>query len=362
MMKDKYLKESLNTQRLNELASKYGISNYIPGQSFDTHKNKMSAEDYETSQKLLNYYTNQKTLTDDFNYNTEKVNQNRDRTLQENAVSKEMTMKYLPEYLKLQGMGGLGVSESAVISANNDFRNARNTINADAESQKADLLKNYQDNMSVLDNGSTDDVKTIGEKYSKIRENLANDESTIIETQFQNMIGSDGKISQGDLDSLKSYVKGLKETIGEENVERLEIQLKGYSPYVRSDAQQDTHDKEVTLENYRTGVGIGDGVKVHDTYGGGYTLSDNMKIKIKDGDEGISLQEFIDRSGKSGSGGLNHGEAGWFGSEKKDSKSIAALAQKGQLSNGTIVDTNAGDGQNMWVYLNGRFYKIEKTQ
>ena len=59
MMKDKYLKESLNTQRLNELASKYGISNYMPGQSFDAHKNKMSAEDYETSQKLLNYYTNQ---------------------------------------------------------------------------------------------------------------------------------------------------------------------------------------------------------------------------------------------------------------------------------------------------------------
>ena len=362
MVKDKYLKESLNTQRLNELATKYGLSNYMPGQSFDNIKDKMSAEDYETSQKLMNYYTNQKSLTNDFNYNSEKVEQDRNRSLQENAVSKEMAMKYLPEYLKLQGMGGLGVSESSVISANNDFRNARNTINADAESRKADLLKNYQETMNAYDIGSTEELNTIGDKYRNIRENLANDESTTIETKFQGLIGSDGRISKDDYDDLLEHVKELKETIGEENVLRLQNQIKGYESYVRNDKQQETIDNSNTLENYKTGVGTSDGVKVHDTYGGGYSLSGDMKIKIKDGDEGISLQEFIDRASKSGSGGLNHGEAGWFGSEKKDSKSIADLAKKGELKDGTIVDTNAGDGQNMWVYLNGRFYKIEKTQ
>ena len=121
MVKDKYLKESLNTQRLNELAKKYNLASYVPGQSFDSVKNNMSAEDYETSQKLLNYYTNQESITDDYNYNNNIIEQNQKKTLQENAISKELAMKYLPEHLKLQGMGGLGVSESAVISANNDF-------------------------------------------------------------------------------------------------------------------------------------------------------------------------------------------------------------------------------------------------
>ena len=65
-MNDRYLKESLNTQRLNDLAKKYNLQNYIPGQSFDSVKDSMSAQDYETSQKLLNNYINQENLTNDF--------------------------------------------------------------------------------------------------------------------------------------------------------------------------------------------------------------------------------------------------------------------------------------------------------
>lgn len=359
-MNNDYLNNSMNAQRLNELAKKYKLVNYMPGQSFDSVKDSMSAEDYETSQKLLNYYTNQQTLTNDFNYNNQNIEKNRKQQLQENAISKEMTMKYLPDYLKLQGMGGLGVSESAVISANNDFRNARSTINADAELQKADLLKNYQENIVNLDAGATSETDTIRNKYEQIRSDLANDESVVIESRFQNLIGSDGKISEEDYQQLETYINGLKESVGNENVQKLQVQLKQYSPYVRTQAEQDVHNKNMILEQYRSGVGKNDGIRISSRFGGGFTLSDNMKIKIKD--DGISLQDFIDRSKKSGKDGLNYWEAGAWGSEKDKSKAIAEAARKGDLANGTIVDTNNGKGQKMWIYLNGRFYRIEVTQ
>ncbi len=219
-MKDKYLKESLNTQRLNELASKYGISNYMPGQSFDAHKNKMSAEDYETSQKLMNYYTNQKSLTDAYNYNTEMVEQNQKKVLQENAISKELAMKYLPEHLKLQGMGGLGVSESSVIEANNNFRNARNTINSEAELRKNELLKNYQDDMRNLDNSATTETQSIRDKYQALFEEnsatkLANLETLLIDKLSTMSQDSQGRISTEDKKELKEMIDNSRSEMTE---------------------------------------------------------------------------------------------------------------------------------------------------
>ena len=170
MVKDKYLKESLNYQRLNDLAKKYNLTNYMPGQSFDSVKDNMSAEDYETSQKLLNYYTNQQNLANNYQADVDTAEINRQKSIEQNRIAREKTMQYLPQYLKSQGLGGLGVSESAIISANNDFRNTSNSINTNANTLKADLLKNYQNNLGKLDEGAGEDVGIIMDKYEKIRQ------------------------------------------------------------------------------------------------------------------------------------------------------------------------------------------------
>ena len=122
-------KNTLVSDRLNELYKKYFQStDYKVGDSFESVKENMSAEDYDTSQKLLNYYSQQNSLADQYNYSNKVVEQERNKALQENSIAKEKTMKYLPEYLKLQGMGGLGLSESSIISANNNYRNQRNQV------------------------------------------------------------------------------------------------------------------------------------------------------------------------------------------------------------------------------------------
>jgi len=164
-------KNTLVSDRLNELYKKYFQStDYKVGDSFESVKKNMSAEDYDTSQKLLNYYSQQNSLADQYNYSNKVVEQERNKALQENSIAKEKTMKYLPEYLKLQGMGGLGLSESSIISANNNYRNQRNTINANADSQKADLLEKYNANINTLDQNAISDSDSIRAKYQAIRD------------------------------------------------------------------------------------------------------------------------------------------------------------------------------------------------
>ncbi len=92
MVEDKFLKESQIYQKLLDTAKKYGVADYIPGQSFDAYKDKMSAEDYEKSQKLLEYYGLQNSLTDRYDYSNKIIEQERFKALQENSIAKAMTM------------------------------------------------------------------------------------------------------------------------------------------------------------------------------------------------------------------------------------------------------------------------------
>ena len=50
-----------------------------------------------------------------------------------------------------------------------------------------------------------------------------------------------------------------------------------------------------------------------------------------------------------------------MGTERLDAQMIALAGVEGRIKDGTIVDTNKGSGQNMWIYLNGRFYQIERV-
>lgn len=186
-------------------------------------------------------------------------------------------------------------------------------------------------------------------------------ESLNLETMYQSMLSTnDGKISQEDYNALAAYVEKVGNELGEDYRKLLESTLNGYAMSIRSADEQTQADKEALIDKWRNGVS--DGFSVHSTYGGGFSVGNGMKVKIKDGDQGMSLATFAEKAKKSGGDGLNSGEAGWFGSEKKDSKAIAQLAKEGKLANGTIVDTNAGSGTKYWVYLNGYFYRVELAQ
>lgn len=312
MVKDKYLKESLNTQRLGELAKKYNLANYIPGKSFESVKNNMSAEDYETSQKLLNYYANQESITDDYNYNNNIIEQNQKKTLQENAISKELAMKYLPEHLKLQGMGGLGVSESAVISANNDFRNARNTINADAEMRKNELLKNYQDSMRTLDENSTTETQSIRDKYQAIFEEnsatkLANLETLLIDKLSTMNQDNQGRISKEDKEKLKEMINNSRDEMTESDQQIADSYIENIDERPEEEVIADKNYNEIKTSdvsfNNNGGWWIFGATDYSD--GDNFSVKDNsgFKYRIQSGGK-VDDADVIEASQKLGNGSV----------------------------------------------------------
>jgi len=356
---------------LDDLYKKYfQNTNYKIGDSFDNVKSNMTGEDWDLSQKLLDYYGQQTNLTNNYNKYNENVDRDKYINMQKNAIAYEKAKKYLPQYLKSQGLGGLGQSQTSMIQARNNYNNLQNTVKNQANLRKDELFNNYQLNLDNLNRNASIDMDSIKDKYDAVRDNLAETERSNVDVRFNKLLSSDEKISKSDYEDLKSYVDGLKESIGIDNYNQFLAQLKNYEPYIRSDEEQKTYDNNSIIQKFQVGLGDTDkntllnqlknngGVNVHGTYGGGFTL-DNSDLKIKEGDDGITLEEFVRRSTKHGSSGLNSGEYGWFGSENDHSTAIGKLATNGELANGTIVDTNKGEGQNMWIYLNGRFYELE---
>ena len=225
---------TLNEQRLSELAKKYNLVNYTPGQSFDSIKDSMTKEDYDVSQKLLDYYLNQQNLNNDYKNNMNQINQNQSKLLQENAISKEMSSKYLPEYLKLQGLNGLGVSESSALAMRNNYINNRNTINSSIDLQKADLLKNYQTNMNNLDQSALSDVDAIRNKYQlqKDNEELEKYES------YLSMLNNKEFNSEEDL---QKWYDGIKGNLSEDRESILANKVENYKQNLETEKVEDTY-------------------------------------------------------------------------------------------------------------------------
>jgi len=213
---------TLISDRLNDLYKKYFQGNdYKIGQSFDGVKANMSDEDYELSQKLLNYYGQQNNLTNQYNLSNSTIEQDRKKALEENAIAREKTMKYLPEYLKLQGLGGLGVSESSVISANNTFNNNRNSINSESSLRKDELLKNYQANLNTIDQNYNTDSTSIRDKYQAIKEN----EELERYNSYLGMINNKEFTTAEDIDK---WYDDIKDSVGEDRANIILNKVENY--------------------------------------------------------------------------------------------------------------------------------------
>lgn len=371
---------------LNDLYKKYfQNTQYKLGDSFDSVKTNMSAEDYDISQKLLNYYIQQNSLTDQYDYSNKVIEQERDKALQENSIAKQKAMKYLPEYLKLQGIGGLGLSESSVVSLNNDFVNNRNTINSNANAQKADLLKNYQLDMNSLNQNALEDTGDITEKYrtdnenaeleryntyidmlknkefatsddvdqwfegikgsisedresiisgmvDNYKDNLAKDDSTknlanaraILDTKVAGLMDYNGKISQASKSSLYDYIESnYKDKLSTADYETLKAYIEQYSSTTEEEEQQ-INDQSYVMNNY----GI---------------TSEGLQGAIALQDAGVtSFGAF------KGSGNGN--------SQDELISNILEWARRGNIKNGDVIDFNYGKGTNNYLYYNGYFY------
>lgn len=158
----------------------YG-TNYT-GQSY-SRPEEMNDLDWDIGRALYDAYQREQALTDDYNkktsyykqmYNSQQnaaeaaynnylqdieeaykasvdsLNDNRNSSRQAASIMLDKAMKYLPEQLKAQGLGGLGVSASAILDANNNYMN-----------QLGAIMELYNQNKGTLDLGHSNDLREL---------------------------------------------------------------------------------------------------------------------------------------------------------------------------------------------------------
>ena len=92
-----------------------------------------------------NYSAQSQNALDKYNTAQSQLEESRVRAKKEAGFNNTKLMKYMPSILKRQGLSGLGVSQSAVIAANNNYQTALTDIENDFQKNSADLLQNYND-------------------------------------------------------------------------------------------------------------------------------------------------------------------------------------------------------------------------
>lgn len=126
--------------------------------SYDSAKSDLERQyqnNIKSAQRNRNYSTREATrkaseslgeLERYYNLANESLEREKDLAQQNASIMYDKLKKYLPEQIKAQGLGGLGVSESAMLDAYNAYLSSMGTIASDYQKNKTSIENNYQDN------------------------------------------------------------------------------------------------------------------------------------------------------------------------------------------------------------------------
>ncbi|MBQ5926568.1 MAG: hypothetical protein IIX01_01435 [Clostridia bacterium] len=332
--------------------------------------------------------------------NAQGINRRADNAVFSANKAHDLAMKYLAAQNKAQGLDGLGVADTSKIRLSSQYQQAL----SDAYGTRESALQENQKAMN-------DDVNTIRSEWASQEEAKRQQKFTAAETYIQNMedestvdkylnsIGfEDGTEEYQELLSTWANVHkvAFDKANDEKNYEEILMDTDAYSVknrliqkgYANDDGTLNEQGQKmyddwkyangITDEEEKKSFALHDQSKAEDVpldqWSEKVYVTKALVSKFVDSDDMIgknykiesnnfiSQEDFIKRAGKSGKGGLNSGEAGWFGGERARSKAIATAVSNGTLVDGTIVDTNIDDGQKLWLYKNGKFYRLKEVK
>lgn len=131
-------------------------------QGLDDERKK--AEDEANRNK---YYDEQlETLLGEYSASREALDKSKRQSQQNASITLDKLKKYLPTQIKAQGLGGLGVSESTMLQAYNNYNNDMGAIESDYQANKTSLDTGETAAKNTLENYRQDALKAIADKYN----------------------------------------------------------------------------------------------------------------------------------------------------------------------------------------------------
>lgn len=158
-------------------------NSYLTGQnlenSYNSSKGEVEGNYAAQSEALKNIYEQSVSRLDElYQAEIEKLQQNygmsvdsldtsKRNSQQAASITLDKLKKYLPTQIKAQGLGGLGVSESSMLQAYNEYNNRMGEIEGSYNANRASLDASYNDSKSALDTTRSSGVSDASLEYQK---------------------------------------------------------------------------------------------------------------------------------------------------------------------------------------------------
>lgn len=200
---------------------------------------------YLTGQNLENSYNSSKNeLEQNYGQSVEALDKSKRNSQQAASITLDKLKKYLPTQIKAQGLGGLGVSESSMLQAYNDYNNRMGAIESDYNANKSTLDANRESTLSELERAYLDNKTNLGisageqsqnifdkyladykaeqdELYAEAADTILNSGYTTEEEMQAYIDQFRGKLSSENIASLQQYANGIAATNAENEQKEL---------------------------------------------------------------------------------------------------------------------------------------------
>ncbi len=177
---------------------------------------------YNSTVKALNEYLNSAKESAQSEYSEKLSELEKKRKANEREVEYEYMklMKYLPEYLESRGLSSLGVSQSAIINANDKKRNSlgeledaystgRSDLEKKRSSSESSALKSYSEQLLSARNERDENLsKILLDNYTGKKDELDDISSAAYKAALNALTGDNSNFLSAS--SRKKYVESLK--------------------------------------------------------------------------------------------------------------------------------------------------------
>lgn len=171
-----------DTAPSNRFSAKYQGTDFLEwykanyGQDYEpstilSRRNGMSDVDWDIGNSLYDTYRKDQQRKSDYESRVSALDKSKMQSQQNASITLDKLKKYIPTQIKAQGLGGLGVSESSLLNAYNNYSSDMGAIENDYQDRKSSLEEAYaQDNLQSWQT-SKDSVSGIFDGYKSAFEN-----------------------------------------------------------------------------------------------------------------------------------------------------------------------------------------------
>lgn len=143
------------------------------------------------------------------------INANRELATQKADIAFESAKKYMPVQNKMNGLSGLGVSDSASLEMYNQHLNRKNALESSYDTASSDLFKDYlTDRQALADKEAADEKTRKTENYNRIVDtiNTGNFDDVDALANYINQSYWNGDLSEDDYNDLIQRQNHVRES------------------------------------------------------------------------------------------------------------------------------------------------------